>query len=155
MKLRIRKVISGGQTGADRTALECAQELGLKTGGYCPRGWRTEAGSDVGLKQFGLIETAHDDYPTRTKLNVKSSEATVWFGKISPGFHQTSQAAADEGKEFFRNPTRPAFLQICETYEVVNFAGNRLRKNPDVPLLVRMAFSWLKEALEQERSLDD
>lgn len=41
---RVRKIISGGQTGVDRGALEAAIALGILHGGYCPRGRRAEDG---------------------------------------------------------------------------------------------------------------
>ncbi len=43
------KIISGGQTGVDRAALDVAMELGLEAGGWCPRGRRAEDGRDPRL----------------------------------------------------------------------------------------------------------
>jgi hypothetical protein len=54
----IEKLISGGQTGADRAGLEAAKALGIATGGTAPKGWRIEnpdgtSGSDPSLAEFG------------------------------------------------------------------------------------------------------
>src|SRR4051812_15127400 len=100
--MKLKKVISGGQTGADRAALECAKALGLETGGHAPRGFRTEKGNDPSLKEFGLAETASDDYPTRTRLNVQNADATVWFGSTgSQGYYCTWREATALKKPFF------------------------------------------------------
>lgn len=143
--MKLRMVLSGGQTGADRTGLECARELSLETGGWAPRGYRTENGPDPTLKDFHLNETASDDYPTRTKRNVNDSEATVWFGNVdSPGYWATKNAAKFYAKAFFENPTPAAFKLLADLYEVLNIAGNRASTNPEVVRLVKEAFEALK-----------
>ena len=48
----LKKIISGGQTGADREALETARDLGIETGGFVPKGWLTEDGPDYSLHDF-------------------------------------------------------------------------------------------------------
>jgi len=69
------KVISGGQTGVDRAALDAAQELGLDCGGWCPRGRRAEDGRIP--DRYPLRETASADYPSRTAANVRDADATL------------------------------------------------------------------------------
>jgi hypothetical protein len=143
--MKLRKVISGGQTGADRTGLECAKALGLETGGYAPRGYRTESGNDRSLKDFGLEETAASDYPTRTRLNAVNSDCTVWFGRTtSAGFRCTDKGCSDAHKVMFVNPSPEKFRELCNLYEVINIAGNRASTNPDVIGQVREAFAALK-----------
>lgn len=71
----IGKIISGGQTGADRGALEAAVELGVPHGGFCPRGRRAEDGRVP--EKFQLEETATDHYAARTSLNVRAGDATL------------------------------------------------------------------------------
>lgn len=75
---RLVKVISGGQTGADRAGLEAAKILGIVTGGVAPKGWKTENGSDESLKEYGLQEGSNG-YPQRTKKNVDIADATIVF----------------------------------------------------------------------------
>lgn len=71
----IVKVISGGQSGVDRAALDVALELGITCGGWCPRGRRAEDG--VIPARYPLIETTSPSYPERTGRNVESSDATL------------------------------------------------------------------------------
>ena len=52
----LSKIISGGQTGADRAGLEVAKRLGYETGGTVPRGYKTSTGPDPTLKEFGVVE---------------------------------------------------------------------------------------------------
>ena len=74
----IRKIISGGQYGADQAGLRVALDLGLKTGGMVPNGWVTKFGPRPQLAKLGLIEhPTNAKYPARTAWNVKHSDATV------------------------------------------------------------------------------
>lgn len=135
-------MISGGQTGADRAGLECAKAIGLETGGTAPKGYWTETGSDLSLKDFGLTESVSVHYKPRTWANVRDADVTLWFGKLgSPGYWCTKQAAGNYGKLFIENPVN--LQDISETYEVINVAGNRASKNPDVIQLVKDAFATL------------
>lgn len=140
--MKLKLAISGGQTGADRTSLEEAKSLGIETGGYAPRGYLTEDGPDPTLKSFGLVETASSDYPTRTRLNAEMAECTIWFGTTtSPGFRCTDKFT----RVMFVNPSPEKFKELCDLYEVINFAGNRKSKNPSVVTQVREAFAALRK----------
>ena len=78
----LKKIISGGQTGADQGGLEAAEKLSLSTGGKMPRGFKTEDGPDPKLaSRFGLGELASAEYPPRTRYNVVDSDGTVIFGR--------------------------------------------------------------------------
>ena len=141
--MKLRKVISGGQTGADRTGLECAKELGLETGGIAPKGFRTELGPDLTLKQFGVTENGSSSYHPRTLANVLSSDATVWFGNpFSPGGKLTHKYCSQYQKPFLINPSN--LEGIAEEFEVINIAGNRASTNPAVIEQVREAFKTIK-----------
>ena len=70
-------IISGGQTGADRAALDFAIEHALPHGGWCPRGRLAEDGP-IDL-QYKLCETESHKYSKRTKQNIRDSDATVVF----------------------------------------------------------------------------
>ncbi len=72
-------VCSGGQTGIDRAALDAASELGLVTGGWCPKGRKAEDGK-IPLK-YKMIETPSSHYWERTFLNVAESDATLILTK--------------------------------------------------------------------------
>ena len=81
----LKKIISGGQTGADRGGLRAGRELGLKTGGWAPKGWKTEKGTAPWLEtKYDMQECQKDGYPARTALNIKESDGTVIFGSIEP-----------------------------------------------------------------------
>lgn len=69
------RVISGGQTGVDRAALDVALELGLPCGGWCPAGRRAEDGPIPA--RYPLTETAGADYVERTRRNVVEADATL------------------------------------------------------------------------------
>ena len=142
--MKLRKVISGGQTGADQQGLIEAQKMNLETGGWVPKGWRTEDGAAHWLEMFGCKEHESSSYPPRTYANVRDSEATLWFGNIgSPGYLCTHKAAMQYSRAWYVNPTADLMRQIAETYEVVNIAGNRASKNPQVNALVTEAFHAL------------
>jgi len=77
----LARVISGGQTGADRAGLVAARQCGVETGGTAPRGFRTERGTEPELlRSFGLVEHASRHYPARTTANVENSDATLIIG---------------------------------------------------------------------------
>jgi hypothetical protein len=71
----IGRLVSGGQTGVDRAALDVALELGIPCGGWCPRGRRAEDGPIP--DRYPLMETPSSDYRQRTRRNVRSSDATL------------------------------------------------------------------------------
>jgi hypothetical protein len=71
----IERVISGGQTGVDRAALDAALDLGLPCGGWCPAGRRAEDGPIAA--RYPVRETPEADYRVRTERNVRDSDATL------------------------------------------------------------------------------
>ena len=141
--MKLKTVRSGGQTGADQAGLRCAKALGLQTAGWAPKGWKTDAGPAPWLADYGLREHTSADYPPRTRQNVLDAEATVWFGKVSPGFWCTKKAADLYACPFIANPSPEEFKLICEQYEDINIAGNRRRINPGAEHLVEQAFAAL------------
>jgi hypothetical protein len=81
------KIVSGGQSGADTAALEAAVQLHLETGGFAPKGFRTDQGENIQLRDiYHLTETENTNYAKRTKLNVDHSDATlVIVNQLYPG----------------------------------------------------------------------
>lgn len=71
----LEKIISGGQTGVDRGALDVALELGLPCGGWCPKGRLAEDGAIPA--RYPLAETPVAEYPQRTEWNVRDADATL------------------------------------------------------------------------------
>ena len=145
----ITKVISGGQTGADRAGLQCAKDLGIETGGYIPKGFRTENGNELHLgNQFGLIETQSEFYPERTHLNVQSSDGTVLFGNTySKGSKLTISLCVASKKPHVYNPTSAYLAWWIKKLDIktLNVAGNRASKNPNV---YAQTYSTLKQAIQ-------
>src|SRR5262245_5804645 len=76
------KVVSGGQTGVDRAALDVALEVGIEAGGWCPRGRWAEDGTIPA--RYPLIETRSSDVHVRTQRNVEISSATLVLTRGSP-----------------------------------------------------------------------
>lgn len=74
MDTLVDKIISGGQTGADRAALDWAIAIGVSHGGWCPKGRKAEDGEIDG--RYNLRETPSADYPQRTEWNVRDSDGT-------------------------------------------------------------------------------
>ncbi len=97
MRLPMR-IISGGQTGADRAALDAAAALGLPTGGTAPSGYWTESGPDPTLRELGLVAQGTVEF--RTERNVLEADATVIFATRgdSPGSALTLAMARRRGK---------------------------------------------------------
>jgi hypothetical protein len=73
----LRKVISGGQTGADRAGLDFAIETDLEHGGYVPRGRKAEDGRID--DRYNLFELSTSSYPARTRRNI---EEATWAAKV-------------------------------------------------------------------------
>src|SRR5262245_51361441 len=75
MRKVISKIVSGGQTGVDRAALDVALELGIPCGGWCPKGRLAEDGPIP--ERYPLKETTLRVYPQRTEWNVRDSDGTL------------------------------------------------------------------------------
>ncbi|MBK9625418.1 MAG: putative molybdenum carrier protein [Rhodocyclaceae bacterium] len=92
------KIVSGGQTGVDRAALDWAMKHGLPHGGFCPKGRRAEDG--VLHEKYQLQETESSRYLQRTKQNVLSSDGTLILnlGSLNDGSRTTLRIAESIGK---------------------------------------------------------
>jgi hypothetical protein len=92
-------IVSGGQTGADRAALDFAIRVGLPYDGWCPRGRLAEDGPlDA---RYQLRETPTANYAERTACNVRDSDATVLFTtrpELTGGTRLTAEMATDQDK---------------------------------------------------------
>jgi hypothetical protein len=133
-KIKIKKIISGGQTGADRAGLDAAKLLNIPTGGYCPKGFLTEKGNDLTLKKYKLKELNSVKYEDRTIKNVLSGDGTVIFCRtnsrnviIGDGTQLTFETAIKNKKPVVINPNKKIFLKWLEENNIgiLNIAGNR------------------------------
>lgn len=78
----LKKIVSGGQTGVDRGALDAALALGFPCGGWCPRGRRAEDGRIPDI--YPLTETDSARYIRRTRRNVEESDGTLIITRGAP-----------------------------------------------------------------------
>ena len=87
------RIVSGGQTGVDRAALDAALALGLACGGWCPKGRLAEDGRIH--ERYPLAETPSDDYSQRTEWNVRDSDGTLilYRGVLTGGSALTARLA--------------------------------------------------------------
>jgi hypothetical protein len=148
------KIVSGGQTGADRAGLEWALTNYIPHGGWCPRGRRSEDG--VIPEAYTLVETISKGYGQRTKRNVIDSNLTI-IVTAHAELEGGSKKTADFAEEFSRPlvhihaPLTPTQIQqarqvIMNTAArqgnlVVNVAGTRESKSPGIGHLVQTALN--------------
>ena len=94
------KIISGGQTGADRAALDAALQTGTECGGWCPEGRLAEDGTI--LPRYPLSELKGAGYKERTLQNVIDSDGTViiYFDTLSGGTEQTLLFCLNQKKPY-------------------------------------------------------
>ena len=94
----VTKIISGGQTGVDRVALDTDIEQGIPHGGYCPKGRRAEDG--IIPSKYDLIEIESVEYDDRTHENVVLSDGTLilHIGLISNGTALTKEFCIQRNK---------------------------------------------------------
>jgi len=145
------KIISGGQTGADRAALDAAIACGVPHGGWCPKGRLAEDGPIADC--YELQEMEDVDYPARTRANVAAADLTLILsnGPLTGGSLLTQQFAEELGKpcvhidlnENFQ-PLETVFAEgyggqencacLCNRLEkmVLNVAGPRASGDPRI-----------------------
>jgi hypothetical protein len=142
-RLMIEKIISGGQTGADRAALDWAIEHGMPHGGWCPKGRRAEDGAIP--KQYVMRETPQRKYRQRTRWNVRDADATLIVtlaGALTGGSLVTYEYAKTIAKpclHVFPGEKWPerlkAFLET-NAVKILNVAGPRSSSAPGIQQFV-------------------
>ena len=141
------KIVSGGQTGADRAALDWAIARGLPHGGWCPRGRRAEDGKIA--RRYRLVETPSESYIQRTEWNVRDSDGTVILSlsrTLTGGSSKTAEIAGQRGKPWLHLPRDASAGDAGERLRrfvrqhgirVLNVAGPRASAEPDIGAFVR------------------
>ena len=130
------RVVSGGQTGVDRAALDAALARGVTVGGWCPAGRWADDGPVPA--RYPLVETASADPAERTRLNVRDSDATlvVVWGGVEGGTALTVEVARALGRPLWIAPPRPARVGGVVAWlaeggvAVLNVAGPRESEAP-------------------------
>lgn len=140
----IQKIISGGQTGTDRAALDTAIDFGIPIGGWCPKGRASEDG--LIPDQYNLTETTSKHPAQRTRANVKDSDATLIIsqGPLTGGTALTQRIAREKHKPcLVVDPTDCSAVDIANTWlkkneiKVLNVAGPRASNDPKIYELSR------------------
>jgi predicted Rossmann-fold nucleotide-binding protein len=133
------KIISGGQTGVDRAALDVALTLRIPFGGFCPKGRKSEDGAIP--EKYLLIETKSDNYPERTELNVKTGDGTLILiaGDFDRGTQLTIELCKRHNKPCLvidlNDEKDPVDLKLWiekNDISVLNIAGNRESISPGI-----------------------
>ena len=95
----LKKIVSGGQTGVDRAALDIALRLGIACGGWVPKGRLAEDGTIP--SHYRMQEMPTDDYAARTEKNVCDSDGTLLISRGRPtgGTDYTRKMALKHGKQ--------------------------------------------------------
>ncbi len=133
------KIISGGQTGVDRAALDVALQRGIPCGGWAPKGRRAEDGPIP--ERYPLGETPGEDYEERTRLNVRDSDATLihTMGLPQGGTLLTIEEAQALGRPYLvvdlDHAPDPYLAALCLRQSgagVLNIAGPRVSSSPGI-----------------------
>lgn len=152
----LRKIVSGGQTGVDRAALDVALHLEIEHGGWCPKGRRSEDGAIPAVYQ--LRETVERDYSIRTERNVIDSDGTLilFESEVTGGTLLTLKQAQKHCRPFLcidlkqfddSSVTPPDILNWLQdkNIAVLNVAGPRESTHPGIGQAVE---SFLLAALK-------
>ena len=156
-------VISGGQTGVDRVALDVAMQFGIPHGGWCPAGRRSEDGRIPEI--YNLKETRSSSYAVRTEQNVLDADATLilYATEMTGGTAFTRQMAKRHGRPFHPVDLDSMFgiSTLVETardwlgdeaVQVLNVAGPRASSRRDI---VELATKFLTGLLREQASHHD
>lgn len=156
------KIISGGQTGADRGGLDAAIDLGIVHGGWCP--WRRRAEDGAVPDRYQLTETTSGLYHPRTIANVRGADATVLVVRsardLTPGTASTLKICKQVGRPWLvvsiapgKGPIAAQCLAgwlIDKAPHVLNIAGSRESSSPglqaDTRVLLVSALSILRQS---------
>lgn len=139
----IEKIISGGQTGADRAAFDFALEKGFKISGFVPKNRLAEDGR-ISERYENLIQTETENPAERTKLNVKSADATLILshGELKGGSLLTLKFAENYKKPFLHIDFSALSLEQAARKtrkwldsidcKILNIAGSRASEDSEI-----------------------
>jgi hypothetical protein len=151
--MTLQRIVSGGQTGVDRAALDAALECGVPVGGWCPKGRRAEDGPIPA--RYPLTETPTEQYAQRTAWNVRDSDGTLILHKqpLTGGTALTQQEAEERGRPcrvVTLGPSHAANGTVrwlhTHSIEVLNVAGPRASEEPGI---YAVAFAFVKSICQR------
>ena len=138
----LKKIISGGQTGADRAALDVAIDKGIPHGGWIPKGRKTEDGTLP--DKYNIQEMPTASYPKRTEKNILDSDGTliISHGKLTGGSALTRKLAKQHEKPWLHlDMTDVSITEAAERLtrciegqdiKILNVAGSRASKDKQI-----------------------
>jgi len=139
MRSQLERIVSGGQTGADRAALDWAIAHGIAHGGWCPSGRRAEDGPVA--QRYALRETPSHEYQQRTRWNVRDSDGTLIISRAAElrgGSAYTVRCAERLGKPWRHiHPGADSVENITgfldqHRIRTLNVAGPRVSTDPGI-----------------------
>jgi hypothetical protein len=150
----LEKIVSGGQTGADRAALDAALDAGFPCGGWCPGDRSAEDG--VIPAKYPVTPLPQGGYDERTRQNVRDSDGTVIlaFGPPAGGSETTRLAALELSKPLrvldasTEKSASEKIAQFVRTHEIhiLNVAGPRSSEQPEIGAYV---YAAVRDAIAQ------
>jgi len=165
----IIKIISGSQCGADIGALIAAKAKGIETGGWIPKGFKTQDGPKPEYKElYNIQEHESDKYPPRTFLNVKESDGTI---RIATNFNSagekcTLKAIQQYNKPYFDvkvedvnrfflpleyHPKSAVEWIVKNNIKILNVAGNSEKTSPGIQKFAERYILKLIELLDENK----
>ena len=153
----IKRIISGGQTGVDRAALDAAIELNIPHGGWCPKGRLAELGTTIPEKYI-LKETDSPSFGKRTRLNIRDSDGTLVLVPSIPIPQEITDGTLLTIKEVQQKKKPHLMIDLSGTLNIdaiinwvkkndiriLNIAGPRESQSPGIYL---QSLEFLKRAL--------
>lgn len=156
--MTLKKIISGGQTGVDRGALDAALEAGFPCGGWCPPG--RKAGDGVIPARYPLTEMGHGGYRQRMIQNILDSDGTLilYFEELEGGTEATLAQCIRKQRpyqlidaaEITEDRSAEIVARFIERYgiETLNVAGPSAHKAP-------LGEGYAREVLDRTLRLTD
>ena len=138
--MAIAKIVSGGQTGVDRGALQAALNLGFPYGGMIPKGRKADGGI-VPLEFTAMTESDSEDSRFRTRWNAEHSDATLILSftpTLEGGTQRTRQYCMNARMPYFvDNPSSPAIGR--DAIKVLGWLDKVCKKNGGAPIVLNVA----------------
>ena len=156
----LKRVISGGQTGADIAGLDVAKKFGFETGGLMPFGFLTLAGCKPEYKElYGLQAHSSSSYRPRTRANVKASSGTI---RLAYNFESAGEKCTLTAIKDYKKPSIDVDLvnpipvdDVIRWLEdnkiqILNVAGNSEETSPGTYTAVSQYLEKVFEKLKKE-----